>query len=621
MLPAERRKGSVNPLVKGIDPVTFEILSHRLYQITREMGTALERVGGTVNTTQQKDYMAGLYRANGEILAAGDSMGWQVACAGFAVKRILERFEDIGIEPDDMFLLNDPYLAAIHQSDVYLIAPIHFNDKLVGWSATFVHVADVGAMSPGGNSPGAREIFHEGLRIPGVKLVERGKLRRDVFETILNMTRQPGMVGLDLKCEMAANNVAKARMGEMYEQYGVELVDAISSEMIGYSESVLRRRIGEIGDGEWRESGAIEAEEEKWSIRLALRKRGDGLVFDFTGTDRQASKGINLAYHATFGACYEAVLCCLAYDLPKNHGIFRVMEVVAPEGTVVNVQSPGPVSMNTTSGGAMVKYCLARSVLMQMLATSETRESGVMAVSAGGRAVRHAGINQYGRYYVSGLGSEQAVGGGGARSCKDGVDSGGSQQSCPNVEWVELNFPLLYLFRRHGQDAAGAGEFRGGAGAETAVTIHDAPQGAIKGVAMGVAGLRNSGRGIFGGYPGAPSLLVLLEGTFVKDLMAQGIAPASVSDLGGNSRLLPYCEFDLKNRDVLYITTINGGGYGDPLERDPELVLTDVENGLVSRESARDCYGVMIADEEVEKVELAETERLRALLREERLNG
>ena len=202
---------ATNNLARSVDPITFEILSHRLHQIAKETGITLERVGGTVNTTQMKDYAAALYRANGEILSAGETTGWHVACAGVAVKRIIERFGDAGeIEADDVFILNDPYLAAIHQSDVYMLCPIHYRGKLVGWSGTFVHVMDIGAMSPGGDSPGASEIFHEGLRIPGLKLVERGKLRRDVFDTLTNMTRQPIMVGLDLKCQMAANNVAKS---------------------------------------------------------------------------------------------------------------------------------------------------------------------------------------------------------------------------------------------------------------------------------------------------------------------------------------------------------------------------------------------------------------------------
>ena len=172
------------------------------------MGTALERVGGTVNTTQMHDYMASLYLANGDVLSAGDSMGWHVACAGFAVKRIIERFEkDGGINPDDIFLLNDPYLAAIHQSDVYMISPIHFKGKLMGWSATFVHVMDIGAMSPGGNSPGATEICHEGIRIPGIKLVDRGELRKDVFDAFINMTRQPVMAS---RAEVNAGRAARA---------------------------------------------------------------------------------------------------------------------------------------------------------------------------------------------------------------------------------------------------------------------------------------------------------------------------------------------------------------------------------------------------------------------------
>src|SRR5437773_5545559 len=259
---------AVNPIVSSVDPITFEILSHRLYQIAKEMGTALERVGGTVNTTQMHDYMASLYLANGDVLSAGDSMGWHVACAGFAVKRIIERFENSGgINPDDIFLLNDPYLAAIHQSDVYMISPIHFRGKLMGWSATFVHVMDIGAMSPGGNSPGATEICHEGVRIAGIKLIERGTLRKDVFDAITNMTRQPVMVGLDLKCEIAANNVARARMQEMYDQYGPELLDAVAEHMFRYTESVLRKRIAAIPDGEWSASGAIHAQE-SWNVRL-----------------------------------------------------------------------------------------------------------------------------------------------------------------------------------------------------------------------------------------------------------------------------------------------------------------------------------------------------------------
>ena len=605
---------AVNPIVSSVDPITFEILSHRVYQISREMGSTLERVGGTVNTTQMHDYMASLYLPNGDVLSAGDAMGWHVACAGFAVKRIIERFENNGINPDDIFLLNDPYVAAIHQSDVYMISPIHFNGKLMGWSATFVHVMDIGAMSPGGNSPGATEICHEGIRIPGIKLVDRGELRKDLFDSFINMTRQPVMVGLDLKCEIAANNIAKSRMQALFEQFGPELVTAVSREMLHYSESILRKRIAEIPDDAWSGTGTIEAGD-TWNVHVTLHKKGEGLLFDFTGSSPQAKKGINLPYHGTFGACYEAILGTLAYDLPKNHGALNPIEVIAPKGTVVNSIPPAPVSLNTTSAGATVKY-VANSVIMQMLATSDKWQREVMALNAGHRLARHAGVNQHGNYYVSTL-SEGALDGTGARSYRDGDDTGHGL-SCHNIEWLEANFPLLYLFRRNTQGGAGPGKYRGGTGGESALTVHDAPEGKIKGVALGVAGLRNSGQGLFGGYPGAPSLLMVTEGARVEETIAEQISPDQLDDLGGSSSLLPYCEFHIGNNDILYMRSSSGGGYGDPLEREPQGVLRDVEDGIVSRQEARDIYGVVIDGDEP-ALNLAATEKLRADLRRERL--
>jgi N-methylhydantoinase B len=254
---------------------------------------------------------------------------------------------------------------------------------------------------------------------------------------------------------------------------------------------------------------------------------------------------------------------------------------------------------------------------MQMLATSEKWKKEVMALNAGGRTARHAGLNQYGRFYVSGLGSENSVGGTGARSYRDGIDSGGSRMTSPNVEWVERNFPLLYLHRRHVKDGGGPGKYRGGVGAESAFTLHHCPEDKIKVVAMGVAGLRNSGQGIFGGCPGAPGILVHYEGTKLGDLLAQKKWIQDVAELGVQGKLLPYCEIELKKNDVLYMRTENGGGYGDPLERDVGMVAKDVNDGLVSKEAAREVYGVAI-DSERNRVDLPATQTLRSKLKEER---
>jgi N-methylhydantoinase B len=599
----------------SVDPVTFEILSHRVYQITMEMGTTLERVGGTVNTTQMKDYLTALYLANGEVLCAGAAMVWHVPCAGRAVQAIIERFGH-DINPDDMFLLNDPYVAAIHQSDVYLIAPIHYEDRLVGWSATFVHVMDIGAMSPGGNSPGATEICQEGIRIAGIKLIDRGALRKDVFDAITNMTRQPVMVGLDLKCEIAANNVARARMQEMYAQYGAEMIEAVCADMIRHTETVLRKRIAEVPDGHWHAATTIESGE-TWKAVVKLTKEGDRLLFDFAGTDAQAKVGINLPYHATVGACFEAVLSTLGYDLPKNQGLFRIMEVLAPEGSMVNVKYPAPVSLNTTSGGLAARY-LANSVLAEMVARSEKWRVEVMAQSMGNRMARHAGVNQYGRYYVSTL---VGLSGGGARSYRDGIDSSGldtgGPSSCHNVEWVEVNFPLLHLFRRHVKDSAGAGKFRGGAAEETALILHDSPDKAITFVALGTAGLRNAGQGLFGGYPGAPSLLVHFKDTGLRKLLAENRVPSNLQGLGGERQYLPYCSVELREDDVFLMRFGGGGGYGDPLQRDPVQVLHDIDNELVSAGTAESLYGIVL--DNAGDLHPVATQRKRAALRNERV--
>ena len=532
------------------------------------------------------------------------------------MKWIIERFAAYdGVNEDDVFLLNDPYVSAVHQSDVYIVSPIHVEGRLIGWSASFVHVMDIGALSPGGDSPEAREICHEGVRVPGIKLVDRGELRKDVFDTLINMTRRPDMVALDINCQLAGHSVARSRMQELYRSYGIDLMDTVAAQMIQYSESALRKRLEEIPDGTWSDSAAIESKDGSWTVKLTLRKQGSHMLFDFTGTDPQASVGVNLPYHATFGTCFEGIVETVAYDLPRNHGLFRPIETIAPEGTLVNVKSPGPVSLNTTSGGATAKY-LVVSVLNGMLAGSETWRREVMVRIWGGRRVRTSGINQHGTFYSTSL-AMSPLSGSGARAHMDGVDTTKLDfMTCPNVEWLEANCPMLFLFRRHAKDQQGAGRFRGGTGAEMAFAMHKAPEGKIDGVAFGVAGLTNGGKGIFGGYPGAPSILVHMEGTALGRLLAANTMPADTTELGGTRRVLPYVSFELKANDVLYYTLGMGGGFGSPLDRDPAAVLKDIENQLVSPEVARDVYGVIVDPADL-TLDLAATNETRERRRQE----
>ena len=204
----------------------------------------------------------------------------------------------------------------------------------------------------------------------------------------------------------------------------------------------------------------------------------------------------------------------------------------------------------------------------------------------------------------------------------DGVDTTKLDfMTCPNVEWLEMNCPMLFLFRRHARDQQGAGRYRGGTGAEMAFSVHKAPEGKIEGVAFGVAGLVNGGRGIFGGYPGAPSILVHLEGTALGEMLDANRMPQALEELGGTPRVLPYVSFELTPDDVLYYTLGMGGGYGSPLDRDPGAVLKDVENELVSVETALNVYGVVIDPDSLVVDHQATEEVRRQRLRENRGAG
>jgi N-methylhydantoinase B len=241
-----------------------------------------------------------------------------------------------------------------------------------------------------------------------------------------------------------------------------------------------------------------------------------------------------------------------------------------------------------------------------------------MAQSMGNRMARHAGTNQNGRYYVSTL---VGLSGGGATSFREGIDSSGldtgGPSSCHNVEWVEANFPLMHLFRRHVKDAAGAGKFRGGAAEETALILHDAPEKQITFVALGTAGLRNAGQGLFGGYPGAPSLLIHLKNTDLRKALAENRAPTNIEALGGERRYLPYCSIELLEDDIFYMRFGGGGGYGDPLQRDEMDVVKDIHNGIISESAAATLYGVIV--DENGGLDVDATRSKRAALRGERL--
>ena len=464
-----------------MDPITFSIIRHRLFRIIDEAVITLKHVSGSAITNEGHDLMVSLYRADGSLLMGGVGFLHHLTSAAEACQSIIRRFKD-DINEGDVYLLNDPYTAALHTSDIYLVAPIHHDGKLVAWSACFVHVYDIGAANPGGFSPDSPDIFTEGFSSPGIRLVEKGELRHDVLDTLLNMVRSSEMVALDIRSMIACNNVAKDRMHRLIDKYGVETVDEACGTLIDQSETLLRDRLRELPNGSWQSRQYLNVKEDIYRVVLTMTKQDDELVFDFTGSSEQAPHAINCTKWASLGGLFAPLFPLLCYDITWNEGVIKPITMIAPEGTIVNCVRPAPVSVATVGAIQSVNNA-ACATIGKMLEASESHAKEATAVwHANHFAVFKFGRNQHGGEAI-GIFTETFAGAGGARTFADGVDVGGEIPNpisrMANVESVEAGFPIRYLFRRRMTDSGGAGKYRGGAGIEFAVAPHDSPEGGI----------------------------------------------------------------------------------------------------------------------------------------------
>jgi N-methylhydantoinase B len=597
-----------------MDPITFEIIRHRLFRTIEEAIITLKHVTGSAITNEAHDVMVALYRADGTLLMGGTGFLHHLIPAAEACRLIIEQFGD-RVYDGDVFMVNDPYVSALHTSDVFIVTPIHFDGQLVAWSACFVHVYDIGAINEGGFSPDARSIYSEGFSTKGLKIVERGEVRDDVMNTFYNMVRVPEMVALDMSSMIASGNVARDRTVQLMRKYGPETVDAVGAQLIEQSESLLRARLRELPDGRWEARQYIGVEEETFCVNLAMSKRGDQLTFDFTGSSPQSDKyGINCSYWASLGGLLAPMFPLLCHDITWNAGIIRSVEMIAPEGTVVNARRPAPTSCATMCAIQSVNNASSTAISKMLLASADYAQEATGVWHGSLQALFMFGINQRG-LDVIGIQTETFAGSGGARTFADGVDLGGELPNpitrMSNVETVEATFPVRYLFRRRMRDSAGPGEFRGGTGGEYALVPHDAPEG-LHFVNSGKGFEHPMAEGIGAGWPAAPSRFLVVH-TGRKDA-GKALYAATPDEVPGERQPVPWGKYALKAGDVLYARWSGGGGYGDPLSRAPESVLEDWTRGLVSTEAARGIYGVVVdevAGIEDEEATRAQRESLR----------
>lgn len=584
-----------------LDPITFEVLRHKLDEITAEGYHTIGRVSGSPAVYESGDHQEALCTADGRLAAFGASVLHWVRSIGMGVKHVAETYsENPGIGEDDQFLVNDSYHAAVHAADVQLLAPIHWEGRLIAWAGTASHQMDTGGVNPGGHHVDARDVFGEGFQTRGLKIVERGVVRADVEDTFANMIRSPAVGLLDVRAKIAANNVMKERLLGMVEIYGVETVLALFEQVIDYSESRLRRKFSELPDGRWSAESFVEGiVEPSLSVAVTLDKAGDGLTIDFTGSSPQTKGPLNMGIPGVQSCAMTSVITTLCYDIPWNEGLFEPVDFVLPEGTVVNPIRPAAISATIPTGGAHLVPTATEMAMSKMLLESDAFRSEAHAGTSSSKNFPiFAGLTAAGEEFTT-LILDGNAGGGGALVDRDGDDTGHNpwavKSTIGNVESAEMIYPLLYLWRRETIDTGGPGKFRGGIGISAGMMPWRTRELVLVTVGTG-KGARNT-PGLSGGYPAPNTPLAIVRGADVAGKhFSLGQQPDSAGGLDGERELISAKGMTTLGADDVLDLVLGGGGggFGDPLLRDPEAVAWDVERARVSVEMADSVYGVVL---------------------------
>jgi N-methylhydantoinase B len=588
-----------------VDPITLEVVAHKLWQINDEQGQALKKISGSPVATDANDFNVVLCDELGDIVNIGPYYLPHAANVDFMVKWTVEhRSDNPGIHPDDMFLCNDPWVGALHPQDVAVLSPVFVGDKLLCWTGSTIHQVDLGGVNIGSWCVDADEHFAEGMAYPPIKIVEGGTIRRDVEDVYLRRSRAPALVGLDLRAHIASNNVAKQRMLELVDRYGAETVHAVMNKQMDYAEQRFRERLRSIPDGTWRcetyQEVAKTGDRGVYKTVLALTKQGDRLTFDFTGTDPNVGM-INSTRAGAVGGSMVAILPQLCYDIPwALGGLHRAIDYVTPLGTIVNAEFPHGVSMGSISGTWSVTNA-SNVTIAKMLSSVPELEDRLLAGCVGSwTTVIASGLDNNKQPFVTMI-MDCMAGGWGATSFGDGVDTAGLMAAitgqCPNVETNEGFYPILYLYRRETKDSGGPGEFRGGMGATSCWIPYGTDGEALQLVLATFGQAFPTALGVDGGYPANGSMFRMVRGSNAEALLESGRIPTDLSHLEGELEYLPqkFETLELAG-DVFEHTWSGGGGFGDPIDRDPDKVAEDVRNDAVSAEAARRIYGVVLAD-------------------------
>jgi N-methylhydantoinase B len=586
------------------DPITFEIVKHRLWQINDEQGIAIKTISASPIVVEGNDYNVGLFTRDAELVTAGIGSLVHVTTMGDAVASIIDGADSI--RDGDVFMTNDPFLGALHQSDVVVASPLFRDGKIFMWIGNVLHHPDVGGIDAGSFCINARTLEDDPPRF-FMKILDRGELVTENEQKFVNNSRLPDAVALDLRAQIGAINVARKRLDALLDERGTALVGDVMTRSIDLAERQVRDFIRNLPDGEWTGEAYMDGvrvgDERICRVALKLICDGDTLRFDYTGTSDQVDAAVNSTIQATVAGSAVPLYSFLCQgDIDWNDGLKRCIDVVAPEGSVVNATYPAPVSISTVGFRWLVTVAATQAVANMFNASDRYRDRACPSWNSSSNCNNLFATLPDGRR-TGGLLSDHRGSGAGARSFADGFHHGGTitsyASSLGNIEGAEWKFPIRYLYRRRMTDSAGAGEYRGGATSEVALTPHGVDEIALK--LTNTAGTeQTNAHGIDGGYPGAGSQSALIRDADPEFLAGVSGRAPEIAEMAPRPQWMPSkADEVIRAGDIYGFWAAGGGGFGDPLRRPVDRITDDVRTGIVSRDEAERLYGAVIGDDGV----------------------
>ncbi len=541
---------------KTIDPVTLEVIWNRFLSVANEQQDALIRTAFSTIVRESQDLACGMFDTKGRMIAQSLSgTPGHINAMATSMKHFLAAFPADKLAPGDVLITNDPWQTAGQINDITITTPIFRNGKMVALFANTCHSADIGGRIL---SAEAREVFEEGLRIPIMKLFDRGEPNQTLMQIVRINVRQPDEVIGDFYAQTACNDAGGRALLEMMDEFGLETIDPIADEIVHRSEEAVRAEIRKLPDGEWSNETWSDGFEAPIVVRCTVKVSGDEIFIDFTGSSPQSTRGINVVFNYTHAYASFAVKAAICPDVPHNEGSFRPVHVSAPAGSILNALDPAPVASRQVIGHfipSAIFAALSGALPGRLMAPGA--DPIWLSVWRGQSPPFTLTVFQ--------------VGGTGARPTKDGLNAVGFPSGVAGVpaEVIESLSPVVMKRRQLRPDSGGAGTWRGGLGQLTEFTRRGAGKWSVSSIADRTH------------YP-APGLLG-----------GQAGATGAVS-LGNGTQLHAKALMDLNSDDVVHVDLPGGGGYGDPMKRDVEKVLWDVIEGYITSEEAEKKYGVVV---------------------------